>query len=218
MNIQSVYSSEIDFRGLGSFTYTPQVLDIYDQFNKNVFDDAVKSIIQLRDFTRSVMKKCNSSSRAFFISELPESALQANSDRVVIRGRDLASCPGSTITSSKFPKDVHVFQLVDEVYKLSGETRSKIRSFMGFNKSSNLRANIYHDTSEANKFRPERVANPIQEQLELACMVDWCLENNCNKVGICSNAPSSALDTLFIDALRQVCKNLEVIYIQDWLS
>jgi len=89
---------------------------------------------------------------------------------------------------------------------------------MGKNKASNLKATIYHDMSEDNKFRPDRDQNPIQEQLELACMIDWCLENKCNKVGISAHAPSSILDSLFIGALKQVCKNLEVIYIQDWIT
>lgn len=206
-------SKSIRFSNLG--------ISLYNIFNTKNFKKSVQIPQYFDDFVEKIYKKFNNSLTDKIFCDFDKISLVSNSKDILLAfSGGLDSC-AQALTLQEDGYNVILFHMKNVNKYEYGKGTKVAKEFAKKNNMKYVEASI----SNGYKYWPE---NPIKNQMILCSMIDYCYDNNINKVALGESlvltidevieginiTDSKDVTEWFIEALRHYVDNLEVIEVK----
>lgn len=221
-------ASVVEVPGVQHQVISQAVLDLHDQLNKNPFAEVIEAPAELVPFAEIIVRQFKSNARVAAVGSLQKFSLHRDDKKVCLGFSCGLDSVAQAVYLSESGYNVACFNMKGvNTYENAQADKRAAQIIAKIPNVSLVQASIKKCSKKSCQFKQQWPENPMKNQMILAFMLDWCIENGCNKISLGDDFDLDIADAVpginltdakqitlsFLEALKTACQDIEFLKI-----
>ena len=166
--------------------FSEQTVNLYDIFNKEVFDSDISVLDGFQKFVELVYSgfKFPLPSMNILQVKMPDNLKDVDPDKVLVAVSGGLDSIAQMLSLVENGKDVVAYTMANLNRSCGGQEFKAMKDVCAKVGVPVVEARYVGDWKKDNPYRKHWAENPIKNQMIMSTMVDWCLENGCRTISL----------------------------------